>query len=280
VFSQTCVYKKSTGAHRLPRHLVQVAAETGKREWATPPGAADPANFTFSRRWAKIASFDPKQHPHLDHGYAVTSHASQGQTADRVLIHIDTDLGAKDLLNNRMAYVSVSRGAHDAQIFTSDREKLPQALSRDVSHQSAYVPELKQVAPKQEQIAKAPEREVVPKQKAAAEPIEKVYSWAEHERHWAPLNNAVTPHETDQFAWKAETGTLQTYQHIETQRVLHIDGPTGQFYRQDGNPITAKEALDHAMPTGQVHSHSQDIAKDRGQDQNEQSIDQGYGLSL
>ena len=55
-------------------------------------------------------SFDPQRHPHLDHGYAVTSYSSQGQTADRVLIHVDTELGAKDLLNNRMAYVSVSRG--------------------------------------------------------------------------------------------------------------------------------------------------------------------------
>jgi len=26
-----------------------------------------------------------------------------GETADRVLIHVDTELGAKDLLNNRMA---------------------------------------------------------------------------------------------------------------------------------------------------------------------------------
>jgi hypothetical protein len=40
-----------------------------------------------------------------------TTHPSQGQTADRVLIHVDTELGAKDLLNNRMAYVAVSRGA-------------------------------------------------------------------------------------------------------------------------------------------------------------------------
>jgi ATP-dependent exoDNAse (exonuclease V) alpha subunit len=54
----------------------------------------------------------------------VTSHSSQGQTADRVLIHVDTELGAKDLLNNRMAYVAVSRGAYHAQLFTNDREKL------------------------------------------------------------------------------------------------------------------------------------------------------------
>ena len=63
---------------------------------------------------------DPAKHPHLDHGYAVTSHSSQGQTADRVLIHVDTELGAKDLFNNRMAYVAISRGAHDAQLFTND----------------------------------------------------------------------------------------------------------------------------------------------------------------
>ncbi len=47
---------------------------------------------------------------------AVTSHSSQGQTTDRVLIHADTELGAKDLLNNRMAYAAVSRGAYDTQM--------------------------------------------------------------------------------------------------------------------------------------------------------------------
>jgi hypothetical protein len=41
-----------------------------------------------------------------------------------VLIQADTELEAKDLLNNRMAYVAVSRGAYDAQLFTNDREKL------------------------------------------------------------------------------------------------------------------------------------------------------------
>ena len=49
-------------------------------------------------------------------GYAVTSHSSQGQTADRVLIHANTELGSKDLLNNRTAYVAVSRSAYDAQM--------------------------------------------------------------------------------------------------------------------------------------------------------------------
>ena len=96
--------------------------------------------------------YEPQHHPHLDHGYAITSHSSQGQTAERVLIHVDTELAAKDLLNSRMAYVSVSRGQWDAQIFTNNREKLPQALGHDVSHQSAHKPE-QVIAPMQHQQA-------------------------------------------------------------------------------------------------------------------------------
>jgi UvrD-like helicase C-terminal domain len=85
----------------------------------------------------RTVELDPSRHLHLDYGYAVTSHSSQGQTADRVLIHVDTELAAKDLLNSRMAYVAVSRGALDAQIFTNDATAVGQELSRDVSHAPA-----------------------------------------------------------------------------------------------------------------------------------------------
>ncbi len=46
-------------------------------------------------------------------------------------------LGAKDLLNNRRAYVAVSRGRYDAQIYTNNAATLRQALSRDVTHSPA-----------------------------------------------------------------------------------------------------------------------------------------------
>jgi len=85
----------------------------------------------------RAIELDPRKHPHLDHGYAMTSHSSQGQTADRVLIHVDAELGAKELLNSRMAYVSVSRGRYDAQIYTNNAQTLGQELSRDVSHSPA-----------------------------------------------------------------------------------------------------------------------------------------------
>ena len=76
-----------------------------------------------------------------------------------MLVHVDTELGAKDLLNNRMAYVAVSRGAHDAQLFTNDREKLPAALGHEVSRASAHTPQHTQ-----EQSIQPPQREIAPKQ--------------------------------------------------------------------------------------------------------------------
>ncbi len=81
--------------------------------------------------------FNAKQHPHLDYGYAVTSHSSQGQTADRVLIHVDSSQAHGELLNSRMAYVSVSRAQFDVQMYTNDAGTLGQQLSRDVSNPSA-----------------------------------------------------------------------------------------------------------------------------------------------
>jgi hypothetical protein len=45
--------------------------------------------------------------------------------------------GGDELVNSRLAYVSVSRGRYDAQIYTNDAGKLGEELSRDVSKQSA-----------------------------------------------------------------------------------------------------------------------------------------------
>jgi ATP-dependent exoDNAse (exonuclease V) alpha subunit len=84
-----------------------------------------------------VVELDSHKHLHRDHGCAMSSHSSQGQTADRALIHVDTELGAKDLLNSRTAYVSVSRGRYDGQIYTNHAQTLGQELSRDVSHSPA-----------------------------------------------------------------------------------------------------------------------------------------------
>jgi ATP-dependent exoDNAse (exonuclease V) alpha subunit len=70
----------------------------------------------------------------------VTSHSSQGQTADRVLVHVDTEQAGEKLVNSRLAYVAVSRGRYDAQVYTNDKGQLADQLSRDVSHRSAIEP--------------------------------------------------------------------------------------------------------------------------------------------
>ncbi len=111
------------------------------RELATVERIED-GRMSLRMEDGRNVQIDPTKHPHIDHGYAVTSHSSQGQTAHRVLVHVDTELASKDLLNNRMAYVAISRGAEDAQLFTNDRGKLGQALGRDVSQQSAHTPQM------------------------------------------------------------------------------------------------------------------------------------------
>jgi conjugative relaxase-like TrwC/TraI family protein len=80
--------------------------------------------------------FDPTGHRHFDHGYAVTSHSSQGLTAERVLVNADTAVHP-DLINSRFGYVSVSRASQEAIVFTDNTAKLQTQLSADVSKTSA-----------------------------------------------------------------------------------------------------------------------------------------------
>jgi ATP-dependent exoDNAse (exonuclease V) alpha subunit len=83
----------------------------------------------------------------------VTSHSSQGETADNVLIHIDSEHAHKGLINSRMAYVAVSRPRFDAQIFTNDAEFLGHELGQDVSHSMALQPaELEQAVESSNQV--------------------------------------------------------------------------------------------------------------------------------
>jgi hypothetical protein len=112
------------------------------RELGTTESIEEDGRLRLKMDGGRTVELDPRKHLHLDLGYAMTSHSSQGQTADRVLIHVDSELGAKDLLNSRLAYVSVSRGRYDAQIYTNNAQTLGQELSRDVSHSPAIQQEL------------------------------------------------------------------------------------------------------------------------------------------
>lgn len=81
-------------------------------------------------------TFGLDQFRHIDHGYAVTSHSSQGQTVNRVLVNaetIETDL----LLNQRMAYVAISRARFEARVYTDSLKELGPALNREKNKEIA-----------------------------------------------------------------------------------------------------------------------------------------------
>jgi ATP-dependent exoDNAse (exonuclease V) alpha subunit len=84
----------------------------------------------------RTVTFNADEMRHFDHGYAVTSHSSQGLTSERVLVNMDTNTHP-DLINDRFAYVSVSRASQDAQIFTNDAAQLTASLSHAVTKTSA-----------------------------------------------------------------------------------------------------------------------------------------------
>ncbi len=65
---------------------------------------------------------------HLTHGYVTTSHASQGDTVDKVFVAISSE--SLPATNQRTAYVALTRGKEQAVIFTDDREALLKAVSK------------------------------------------------------------------------------------------------------------------------------------------------------
>jgi ATP-dependent exoDNAse (exonuclease V) alpha subunit len=64
---------------------------------------------------------------HLQYGYVTTVHSAQGLTEDRVLI----DANTKSLTSNKSVYyVAISRPRHELTIYTNDKSKLPDSMSR------------------------------------------------------------------------------------------------------------------------------------------------------
>ena len=93
-------------------------------------------SFRMDGKEQRTVTFDPQEMRHLEHGYVVTSHSSQGLTADRVLAKIDTD-SARSHIYTRLAYVAISRASEDAHIYTNNAETLGKRLAHDVSKTAA-----------------------------------------------------------------------------------------------------------------------------------------------
>lgn len=94
-------------------------------------GKITPEAITLATDKGKAVKLDIERPHAIDYGYAVTSHSSQGKTIDRVLIHAETT-ESKQILNERMAYVAVSRARNEALIFTDDAQKLAGKMARQI----------------------------------------------------------------------------------------------------------------------------------------------------
>jgi ATP-dependent exoDNAse (exonuclease V) alpha subunit len=108
------------------------------RELATVERIDGDGNLRLRLESGRRVEFNTRDHPHLDYGYAMTSYSSQGQTADRVIVHVAArDLENRELVNRRFAYVALSRAREDAQIYTNDAAALAAKLDRPVSKEVA-----------------------------------------------------------------------------------------------------------------------------------------------
>jgi hypothetical protein len=96
----------------------------------------EPDQIRLAMDSGREVTVDVRKFRHLDYGYAVTSQSSQGLTFDRVLINADTRQSVQ-LLNDRMAYVAVSRARYDALIYTDSTQNLSEALNREINKTTA-----------------------------------------------------------------------------------------------------------------------------------------------
>jgi hypothetical protein len=191
-----------------------------------------------------------------------------------------------ELINTRFAYVSVSRASEDVRIYTNDVVVLSQRLSTDVTKTSAVDIQKAQVEPTHNQHTQTKEppmnnsrehsqeelrRQIVAETTSRAPENSSTAADIEH-RHNAPIQTAL-PKEAADYAWKRETGEVQSYQHNQVGSWLHID-PQGQFYDRQAQPITREAALDQA---GLATTHS---TGDKTQIQSVSKDTTDLGLSL
>jgi hypothetical protein len=104
--------KTKDGKHRLSNGSLMTVEGFTKR-----------GDIIVDRGWVIDRDFG-----HLSHGYVVTSHASQGVTVDKVFVGVSSE--SFPATYQRTAYVALTRGREQAQIYTDDRNALLKAVTR------------------------------------------------------------------------------------------------------------------------------------------------------
>lgn len=85
--------------------------------------------FLMRLQDGEAVTVDSEKFPHFDYGYSLTSYSSQGQTAVRQIVHVDTRMD-EVLVSERFTKVAFTRGRDDIVIVTDSIADLTGALAR------------------------------------------------------------------------------------------------------------------------------------------------------
>jgi hypothetical protein len=164
----------------------------------------------------------PKDYRQFTHGYAVTSHASQGKTVDDVfLVASSRSLAA---INRQQFYVSISRGGRQCRIFTDDKELLRDRLKKS-AHRTAAL-ELAQLSPLAEAMKREgfaiktpPPRSPAPAPQSKTARTVRPLRSLRHGHRFARTLQAQIAQLVERFlAWIAQAPPIATKQRVEPQR--------------------------------------------------------------
>jgi conjugative relaxase-like TrwC/TraI family protein len=115
---------------RITRNDAALDLANGDR-FAVAAFTPSAVTLTDGARTVKLAADRPL---HLDHAYATTIHASQGTTAERVLIDASTK---SRTTSQDVYYVAISRARQEARLYTDDLARLPAAVGREHAKHAA-----------------------------------------------------------------------------------------------------------------------------------------------
>jgi hypothetical protein len=83
-------------------------------------------NMSVKTDDGRIVNIDPDMYPYINHGYAVTTYKSQGQTSKDVIMYSPSS--AQSFMSYQNGYTAITRGKDDVKIFTDNIEKFVKGL--------------------------------------------------------------------------------------------------------------------------------------------------------
>lgn len=202
----------------------------------------EPDQIRLAMDSGREVTVDLRKFRHLDYGYAVTSYSAQGLTFDRVLINADTKESAR-LLNDRTAYVAISRARYDALIYTDSTQNLSKALNRGIDKETALG------AMQDDERERKEDREKVIKEPPAPQ------------QQQLPFDHSLAQHPTYPEPAQTQVAVLPTEIPIEIARARYepaISTESTQNVQQ-----TLDRALNHATPLEATQDDAHEVKKDR-----------------